>query len=186
MRDSSPGAGRVVVLVLFTVLFVAAWRSDHAATGTSDVPLAHRVGVRRTESIVVTSAASIGQLLPARAAANLASLQPADRRSDWAVAGIEAALTAVGRFDSHPEMAQPGRSRGGLDLGDRLAFRWSHDADRPLEFGDEAALLGGSWDERREEGAAAAVPGTSLDVGGLWIIDEANAENLDATPRVLR
>jgi hypothetical protein len=182
MAETSRGVSRVVVLALFTVLFVAAWRSDHVETNRSDTRQARSATSRRTVSTVVASAASIGQLLPSCAAARLA---PADQTNGLTLhtdrgvsAALERAVPVRVTDDSTPVVD--------ISLGTQLVVIRNRAVEQPIRFLGSTALLSGSWLESTALSSPAAVHVPSAAPDGPGAIDEADVEGLDVTARALR
>jgi hypothetical protein len=184
MSETSQGVGRVVVLVLFTVLFVAAWRGDHSVADRSDARLARAVAARKAVSTVVVSAESIGDLLPSCAAARLA---PADQTNGLTLHMDRGVSTALASAISVPGTGDaPLVENTIVTLGAQLAICRNRPAEQSTGFLGSAAILSGSWLESSGPSAPDVVHAPHVEVVGARAIDEAGAEGLDRTARVLR
>ncbi len=174
MSETPQGVGRVVVLVLFTVLFVAAWRGDHSTADRTDARVARAMASRRTVSTVVASAESIGKLLPFGAAARLAPADQTNGLTFHTDRGVSAALSRA--------IPVPGTGDSAavvectiITLGAQLALCRNQPAEQLPGFSGSAAILSGSWSES-----------LTPDVVHSRHVDAAGAELPEVTTRVLR
>lgn len=174
------------MLVLFSALFVAAWRSDHARKAQVEVVQARRNTIHRGESILTTSAASIGDVLPTCAAGKLA---PADQTLGLTLhtaQGIKAALAAALRNVSRDALGPAGLDLAGATLGDQFIAGVSRNSRQEADFVGEGALLSGSWHASARWNGPATTISSPPDAAEFSTADEADADGLEATARLLR
>ena len=145
MNETSRGIGRVVVLVLFTVLFVAAWRSDHPARGRIDTTLSRNPVPQPTVSMVGVSAASIGEALSSCAAARLVPADQTIGLTLHADHGVSAALHSAFPTPLVSETSRRVVADVGRLLGVRLVTIRRTSATANFGFAPDAAILGGTW-----------------------------------------
>lgn len=155
MNETSPGVGRVVMLVLFTVLFAAAWRSDRPGREPHAATLSHAGPAEPAVSLVAMSAVSLGESLPAGAATRLAPPEQTNGLTWHSDRGFGAALGRSLRVRAETAAAPTVAGVRTSVLGAQLAAGRCARIEAESTFAGWPALLSGTSAE-----SAAPPPGS--------------------------
>lgn len=176
MSETPPGVGRVVVLVLFTVLFAAAWRSDQPGSARRVAPLSHTGVSARPISTVALSAASIGDALRSSLAERRVPPGLTNELAPQAGRGFSMALSR----------ALPAQAPTGMTPGAQLAAARRAQAEAESTFAGSPALLSGTSEESIAPSAPVANHSSDPGVAPPAVIQADESPNVDTTARVVR
>jgi hypothetical protein len=174
MSETPPGVGRVVVLVLFTVLFAAAWRSDQTGSARLVAPLSNSDASVRPISTVALSAASIGDALRS---------SPAARRAFPATSSELSLHGGVGMALSRALHAQ---TPTGMTLGAQLSAARRAQAEAESTFAGSPALLSGTLEESIAPPEPVANYSSDPGIAPPSVIQADESAKVDTTARVVR